>query len=184
QDEVELKGEVYESFWLRWNLFNLLLPLVGLRSNNWRLEAIESFEFTYADVLANQQFMAFCTKHAQALQASGLTRFAGRKPTAKTIGYWLGQLGLSPLTIQKRIDGKRVKMFSWDGRLNVPTTRLLSKYNAIRDRLVRLESIVVETNATQSSDDEFLDDNFINSLDDCEDFSYMNDELYKIARWS
>jgi hypothetical protein len=88
------------------------LPLVGLRVNNWRLEAIEGFEFTYADVLANQQFMAFCTKHAQALQASGLTRFAGKKPTAKTIGYWLGQLGLSPLAIQKRIDGKRIKMFT------------------------------------------------------------------------
>jgi len=179
QDEVKLKGEVYESFWLRWNLFNLLLPLVGLRSNNWRLEAIEGFEFTYADVLANQQFMAFCTKHAQALQASGLTRFAGKKPTAKTIGYWLGQLGLSPLVSQKTIADKRVRVLTWDGRLNVPTTRLLGKYNAIRDRLAQLESVVVETNAAQSSDDDF-----INSLDDGEDFSYMNDELYKIARWS
>ncbi|TGO01893.1 hypothetical protein PN36_34730, partial [Candidatus Thiomargarita nelsonii] len=65
------EGEVYKSFWLRWHLFQLLLPLVGLRSNNWRLEAIEGFEFTYADVLANQQFMAFCTKHAQAFRNAG-----------------------------------------------------------------------------------------------------------------
>ncbi|OAD21692.1 hypothetical protein THIOM_002536, partial [Candidatus Thiomargarita nelsonii] len=59
-----------------------------------------------------------------------------------------------------------------------------SKYNAIKDRLAQLESIVVETNATQSSDDDFLDDNFINSLDDGEDFSYMNDEFYQIYRWT
>jgi hypothetical protein len=128
----------------------LLLPLVGLRVNNWRLEAIEGFEFTYAQVLANQQFMAFCTKHAQALQASGLTRFAGKKPTAKTIGYWLGQLGLSPLSSQKRIDGKHIRVLTWEGKLNVPTTRLLSKYNAIRDRLAQLESIIVETNTTDT----------------------------------
>jgi hypothetical protein len=177
-----LKGDVFASFWLRWHLFQLLLPLVGLRVNNWRLEAIEGFEFTYAQVLANQQFMAFCTKHAQALQASGLTRFAGKKPTAKTIGYWLGQLGLSPFTIRKRTDDKRVRVLTWEGRLNVPTTRLLSKYNAIRERLAQLESIVVETNASQSSDDEFLDDDFINSFDEGEDFSYMNDEFYQIHR--
>jgi hypothetical protein len=64
----------------------------------------------------------------------------------------------------------------------VPTTRLLSKYNAIRERLAQLESIVVETNASQSSDDEFLDDDFINSFDEGEDFSYMNDEFYQIHR--
>jgi hypothetical protein len=116
------------------------------------------------------------------LQASGLTRFAGKKPTAKTIGYWLGQLGLSPLLIRKRTDDKRVRVLTWEGRLNVPTTRLLSKYNAIRERLAQLESIVVETNASQSSDDEFLDDDFINSFDEGEDFSYMNDEFYQIHR--
>jgi hypothetical protein len=55
----------------------------------------------------------------------------------------------------------------------------LGKYNAIRERLAQLESVVVETNVTQSSDDEF-----INSFDDGEDFSYMNDELYQIYRWS
>jgi len=180
QDEVELKGDVFESFWLRWHLFQLLLPLVGLRVNNWQLEAIEGFEFSYAQVLANQQFMAFCTRHAQALQASGLARFSGKKPTAKTIGYWLGQLGLSPLVSQKRIDGKRIKVFTWENRLNVPTTRLLGKYNAIRDRLAQLESIVVETNTTAKSSE----DDFINEGYEGEDFSYMNDEFYQIYRWS
>jgi hypothetical protein len=180
QDEVELKGDVFASFWLRWHLFQLLLPLVGLRSNNWRLEAIEGFEFTYAQVLANQQFMAFCTKHAQALQASGLARFAGKRPSAKTIGYWLGQLGLSPLAIQKRIDGKRIKVFTWDNRLNVPTTRLLSKYNVIKERLTQFESIVVETNATAKSSES----DFINEGYEGEDFSYMNDDFYQIHRWS
>jgi hypothetical protein len=177
QDEVELKGDVFASFWLRWHLFQLLLPLVGLRVNNWRLEALSGFEFTYAEVLANQQFMAFCTKHAQALQASGLARFAGKRPSAKTIGYWLGQLGLSPLAKRKRLDDKCIRVLTFDNRLNVPTTRLLGKYNAIRERLAQLESIVVETNATQSSDDDF-----INLLDDGEDFSYMNDEFYQIHR--
>jgi len=42
----------------------------------------------------------------------------------------------------------------------------------------------LETNATQSSDDEFIDDDFINSLDEGEDFSYMNDEFYQIFRWT
>jgi hypothetical protein len=121
--------------------------------------------------------MAFCTKHAQALQASGLTRFAGKRPSAKTIGYWLGQLGLSPLAKRKRLDDKCIRVLTFDNRLNVPTTRLLGKYNAIRERLAQLESIVVETNATQSSDDDF-----INLLDDGEDFSYMNDEFYQIHR--
>jgi len=180
QETVELQKAAYLSFWIRWNLFNLLLPLVGLKAENWGIEAIEGFEFTYADVLANKPFMAFCTKHAQALQVSGLTRFRGKRPTAKTFGYWLSDMGLKPKTRQKGAKGKQVRVLTWDNCLDVPTTRLLSKYNAIKNSLTMLESIVIDSmdnQLEQGNDDIYTID------DDDNEFAYMNEDGYQVYTW-
>jgi hypothetical protein len=180
--EPKLKMATYKSFWIRWHLFQLLLPLVGLKVVNWQLQPIDGFSFVYANILANKPLMDFCSKHALALQGCGLTKFKGKRPTADTIGKWLGDMGLNPKFSKKRDKGQRVKVFSWDNRLDVPTTRLLSKYNAIQDKVSLIQAIIgndkdqVEPTPEQASND----GNY--PLDD-DEFSYMNEEGYQIYTW-
>jgi len=176
--EPKLKMATYKSFWIRWHLFQLLLPLVGLKAVNWQLQPIDGFEFVYADILKNKELMDFCTKHALALQGCGLTKFRGKRPTADTIGKWLGDMGLSPKAMKKGAKGKQVRVLTWD-HLNTPTTRLLSKYNAIQDKLSLIQATVIE----QTIDNVDNASNEVAYDDDDNEFSYMNDPDYQIYTW-
>ena len=175
--EPKLKMATYKSFWIRWHLFQLLLPLVGLKAVNWQLQPIDGFSFVYADCLANKPLMDFCTKHALALQDCGLTKFRGKRPTAKTFGYWLGDMGLSPKVSKKGSRGQRVKVFSWDKCFDVPTTRLLAKYNAIQDQLSLIQASKIDETQVEPTL-EPVDDPF-----DDNEFGYMNEDGYQIYTW-
>lgn len=174
--EPELKMATYKAFWIRWHLFQLLLPLVGLKAVGWQLQPTAGFEFVYADILANKSLMTFCSKHALALQSCGVTRFRGKNPTADTIGKWLGDMGLSPKLQHKGDKGQQVRVLLWGNRLDTPTTRLLYKYNSIKDALLLIGATV--------SDDQVEQIDKASNESETDDFNYLNDPNYKIYTWT
>ncbi|MCK5717455.1 MAG: hypothetical protein KAH77_08200, partial [Thiomargarita sp.] len=137
-DTVYLDSALKNSFWLRWNLFNLLIPLIHLKAENWGLVPTDSENFSYADVLKDKALMDFCHENRSALQACNLSKMTGAKPTVVTIGNWVRDMGLHPKTTRVLINGKQVSMKNW-GDFEYPVTRLLTKYNAIFDGLNEAE---------------------------------------------
>ena len=193
---VQLKLKLEFSFWLRWQLFQLLMPLVGLKAENWTLKPINGFEFTYQDVLKNKPFMDFVIKHAEALQLSGLTRFKGKKPTEKIIQIWLADMGLKPTGKQVRLKDKRVRVYTWtDDFYLLPAIKLLAKYNAIENFRAELkaklgtaeQTVEQQTQPVESEKDtwaNFYDQDSVGGQIVCDDdFAYMLDDLYALHTW-
>jgi len=172
-----LKQPVHLSFVIRYSLYRRLLPLVGLRADNWGLKAIEEFEFRYKDIIENKPFMAFCRKNKDALNASGLTRFNGVQPTEKTLGYWLRNLGLSPKLKSVGVRSEQVQYVVWDS-LDVPTVRLLKRYNSIQDEMAVIDTRIVDQplNPVAPAVSE------IDALDN--EFSYINNPDYVVYSYS
>ncbi len=133
-DTVYLDTSLKNSFWIRNQLFARLLKPLHLKRENGRLIPTDNENFNYTDVLDDADVMNFCTENREALQACNLTKFNTKKPTVATIGGWLRDMGLTPVQVRQRIDGKQSRLKSW-GDFEYPVTRLLQKYNAIFEGL-------------------------------------------------
>ena len=68
-------------------------------------------------------------------------------------------------------------MLTWANCFDVPTTRLLAKYNSIQDKLLLIQATVIDDHPVEQASNE-------SGFDDEEnEFSYMNEEGYQIYTW-
>ena len=139
---VYLDEKIKDSFYIRSCLFQILLPLVQLVAVENQVVPVSEGVFTYQEVLRDSRFLAFCAKNKESLQGCSLPKFRVA-PNLAYIGNLLTSLGLKPANVRCRTGDKRVYQKQWT-TFDFPVTRLLAKYNAIADEIVRLQSVTTE----------------------------------------